>query len=551
MKFFLEFELIDYVGTRSNGSGILPTVLRRRKRRSENMDLEEALLTIPINPNNFPAKLWRLVNNPQNSSIRWDPSGESVIINQQQFEAELLSPQKNTFETLDLFKTTNFTSFIRQLNLYGFRKVIGSGEKQSDGNSSTEGIQHHFHNQNFKQCHPELLVNLKRLTSSNKAKMEAGLEVNCRPPNRFRRLVANGDVEDRLKVVKRGSAFVGQAQRAPPHPYHPSRSQPMKEYNRTPVPPRGWIMGHGDAPTPTTFYTDKGIPISVIHRFPTDTSCGVQSNPATVHIQQGAQGLVNPGQKFNSFIPHHPQYRPGFYSPAVCQCCPPSPMDHDLTSAHQTPAPYSHYSYYQPNCPMGFLYPGNQNQDWQSGENQDTKKNDVNLDRVFQIVDELQASPKIHMVKVETPEKQSQPPSSSEDQPVSSIHSCVSSHVDTSLSSSSMPVVIKANSVTPHGPIIIAVSGNVPQGTVSGPAGEPEDVETQPLTLESKTTHAEAYHKEEEFSSSEVEETELLHIEVTNSLHDASVMQDSSITRKQTKSPDLNMLVEVACKQES
>ena len=33
--FFLEFELIDYVGTRSNGSGILPTVLRRRKRRSK------------------------------------------------------------------------------------------------------------------------------------------------------------------------------------------------------------------------------------------------------------------------------------------------------------------------------------------------------------------------------------------------------------------------------------------------------------------------------------------------------------------------------------
>ena len=142
---------------------------------------------------------------------------------------------------------------------------------------------------------------------------------------------------------------------------------------------------------------------------------------------------------------------------------------------------------------MGFLYPGNQNQDWQSGENQDTKKNDVNLDRVFQIVDELQASPKIHMVKVETPEKQ--PPSSPGDQPVSSIHSCVSSHFDTSLSSSSMPVAMEANSMTPHGPIIIAVSGNVPQGTVSGPAGEPEEVETQPFTLESKTTHVEAYHK--------------------------------------------------------
>ena len=144
---------------------------------------------------------------------------------------------------------------------------------------------------------------------------------------------------------------------------------------------------------------------------------------------------------------------------------------------------------------MGFLYPGTQNQDWQSGETQEAKKNDVNLDRVFQIVDELQASPKIHMVKLETPEKQSQPPSSSGEQPVISIHGCVPSHFDASLSPSSMAVVMEANSVTPHGPIIIAVSGNVPQGTVSDPTCEPEDMETQPFTLESKTTQVEAYHK--------------------------------------------------------
>ncbi|XP_036795553.1 heat shock factor protein 5-like [Oncorhynchus mykiss] len=76
-------------------------------------------------------------------------------------------------------------------------------------------------------------------------------------------------------------------------------------------------------------------------------------------------------------------------------------MDSNCHSVHQTTPSYSHYSYYQPTCPVGFLYHGNQNQDWQSRENKETKKSEVNLDTVFQIVDELHhSSPKIRMVKL-------------------------------------------------------------------------------------------------------------------------------------------------------
>lgn len=177
------------------------------------MEFEEALLTIPINPNNFPAKLWRLVNSPKNRSIRWDSCGEGVMIDQQHFEAELLSPVKPNGESSDLFKTTNFTSFIRQLNLYGFRKVVlapGNSERSGERDLTLmDGIQHHFHNPNFKKDHPELLVNLKRLTSMNKAKLEAGLEVNCRPPSRFRRLLVNSpDANDRDQIEKQGKAKI-------------------------------------------------------------------------------------------------------------------------------------------------------------------------------------------------------------------------------------------------------------------------------------------------------------------------------------------------------
>ncbi|XP_041949399.1 heat shock factor protein 5 [Alosa sapidissima] len=539
------------------------------------MDVEEALITIPINPNNFPAKLWRLVNSPNNRSIRWDTCGEGVIIDQQHFEAELLSPVKPDGEASDLFKTTNFTSFIRQLNLYGFRKVVlapGNERPVERDLTLMDGIQHHFHNPNFKKDHPELLVNLKRLTSTNKAKLEAGLEVNCRPPSRFRRLLVNSpETDDRNQIEKQGTMFAGpihrglSRDRVVSHPYHRGLIQP-KEYDRTPIPSRGWIMGHGDASSPTTFYTDKGIPVSVIRRFMTEPPCPVQPNPTTVHVQQGSQGVSVSGQKLNGFIPHHPQYRPGFYS-AVCQCCPSGNMDKDMSScAHQTPSSFPHYSYFQPNYQVGYLHPNNQNQDWQNEELQETKKNDVNLDTVFQIVDELQASPKLHMVKVETPEKHYHPAESHPECTVYSVSAQTSAQGDAgdSVNNTDMSIAKDSNTMASHGPvpmggIIIAVPGNVPSGiaiTVEGASNLPEAASegtteqrpSLPEPVESASTgvnqvNGNAVHHVE--SSDKALENDA---DTTIKLSD--ITQEDSNSRKQTKSPDLNMLVDVACEKD-
>ncbi|KAK1787878.1 hypothetical protein P4O66_016359, partial [Electrophorus voltai] len=445
------------------------------------MEIDEALLTLPINPNNFPAKLWRLVNDPLNRSIRWDSYGDGIIIDQHMFEADLLTPtNKQLGESPDLFKTTNFTSFIRQLNLYGFRKmmqVAANMDKQSDDDPVTDGVQHRFHNPNFKQGRPELLVNLKRLTSSNKAKLEAGLEVNCRPQNRFRRFLLNSPEENSATDIK-GSVAVGQTLRgcpresASPYQYHSDASQPLKEYD--PTPSTAWITTPGEDSSPTAFYTDRGIPVSVIRRFPTDSSYTFQSSPGTGLPQHGSQNVSAGGQKFtHTFLPHS-QYQTGFYAP-VCHGCTPASLDSNVARSHHPAASYYHYGYY-PTYSVGCLHPSGPNPDLQAGDRIEPKKSDVNLDTVFKIVDELQGSPKVHFAKVATPEKhlsgpttESRPPASSLYNPAGSAFKPVSS-LASSPHGFPHPSSARPSSIDPQfSPIpmegtFIAVQGQVPSG---------------------------------------------------------------------------------------
>lgn len=75
--------------------------------------------TTEVGTNNVPAfliKLWKLVEDEDtNDLIRWSPDGRSFYLyNQTQFSKELLPLY---------FKHNNMASFIRQLNMYGFRKV--------------------------------------------------------------------------------------------------------------------------------------------------------------------------------------------------------------------------------------------------------------------------------------------------------------------------------------------------------------------------------------------------------------------------------------------
>ncbi|KAL4235066.1 hypothetical protein ACF0H5_006704 [Mactra antiquata] len=108
----------------------------------------------------FPAKLWRIVNNCCTGAISWECDGESIKVDRKKFEEEFL-------KTGVFFKTSNFQSFIRQLNIYGFRKLPTNGPKsQQDGCVFT--YKHDF----FKRDYPEFLSEVIRNTAVRKTQRE-------------------------------------------------------------------------------------------------------------------------------------------------------------------------------------------------------------------------------------------------------------------------------------------------------------------------------------------------------------------------------------------
>lgn len=66
----------------------------------------------------FPGKLWKIVKSKHFKSIWWAENGTSIVIDEDLFKKEVLE-RKAPFK---IFETGSMTSFIRQLNLYGFRK---------------------------------------------------------------------------------------------------------------------------------------------------------------------------------------------------------------------------------------------------------------------------------------------------------------------------------------------------------------------------------------------------------------------------------------------
>ncbi|CAG5082559.1 Oidioi.mRNA.OKI2018_I69.PAR.g10156.t1.cds [Oikopleura dioica] len=126
---------------------------------------KEALGKCEIQP--FVSKLFEVLNDESFDSINWNSKGDHFIIEREAFDHQFLKLSK---EEKAPIQTKEFPSFIRQLNLYGFRK------RREETGSDPNHFSHYVHKDGFfMKNRPDLLVHILRSGSSREK--EKQLEV--------------------------------------------------------------------------------------------------------------------------------------------------------------------------------------------------------------------------------------------------------------------------------------------------------------------------------------------------------------------------------------
>lgn len=106
----------------------------------------------PMGTNNFVTKLYQMINDPKSAQfISWTELGTSFVVsNVGEFSRTILGSH---------FKHNNFSSFVRQLNMYGFHKINRTPRAQrTSADVQTWEFSHH----KFLRGRPDLLEEIKR-----------------------------------------------------------------------------------------------------------------------------------------------------------------------------------------------------------------------------------------------------------------------------------------------------------------------------------------------------------------------------------------------------
>ncbi|KAG6868056.1 hypothetical protein C0993_007915 [Termitomyces sp. T159_Od127] len=106
----------------------------------------------PLATNNFVTKLYQMINDAKSAHyIAWTELGTSFVVsNVGEFSRSILGSH---------FKHNNFSSFVRQLNMYGFHKINRTPRAQR---TSTDAQTWEFSHHKFLRGRPDLLDEIKR-----------------------------------------------------------------------------------------------------------------------------------------------------------------------------------------------------------------------------------------------------------------------------------------------------------------------------------------------------------------------------------------------------
>ncbi|KAG0707827.1 hypothetical protein DFH29DRAFT_1053508 [Suillus ampliporus] len=116
----------------------------------------------------FLQKLYEMVNDPSDHDlIRWSDTGDSFfVLDQERFASEVLGRW---------FKHKNFSSFVRQLNMYGFHKIphLQQGVLRSDSDTEFWNFEH----PHFLRGQPDMLCLIQRKKQAASSTSDAAASV--------------------------------------------------------------------------------------------------------------------------------------------------------------------------------------------------------------------------------------------------------------------------------------------------------------------------------------------------------------------------------------
>lgn len=125
---------------------------------------ESGLSSVPL----FLKKTFRMIETSDPAIATWADGGTTFVVKDvEKFQAEVIP---------EFFKHNNFSSFVRQLNFYCFRKVKCDILRVRDAESSNESKYWKFRHEMFQQGREDLLHKIRKATNndnnSEKQKME-------------------------------------------------------------------------------------------------------------------------------------------------------------------------------------------------------------------------------------------------------------------------------------------------------------------------------------------------------------------------------------------